>query len=879
MRRIGLLLVGALVVGLPLVPTGVTGAATGVSCTPVAGGLPPVTGTGGFHSFGPQRLTDTRSQLANVGAGCTLSVDVPTAVPAGATSVVLSVTADRTTAPGFLTVHPCSSVRPDVSNVNIRPGAPAANVVIVALDPTRQICVYTSVATDVIVDITGYLGPNGSAFQEAAPHRAVDTRFAAQRPDGGTGPVGPGVLTIPRSSLGVAPDVSAVVVNLTATQASAAGFLTAFPCAATVPDTSNVNFTAGQDRANQAIVGLAADGSLCVFASVATHVIVDVTGVFAGSEGLSFGAAVGVRIADSRNGVGGWSTPLAAGETRVIANDRFLPGTRSVVVNVLATRAAAAGFLSVFPCDSTPSTSSVNYGPGRDVANLVAMSIALTDGRVCVFASAPTDVVVDLFGGFVAGGLLRTLAFGPATPTVTPAFQPDIHDYVGRCSSGSNSFAVTALGMPGTTVAIDGAAQTQSASATVTKNENGAVVITVTRPGAADSYWIRCLPADFPPLTIDRPGQPSPGWYLVANAFDPPDPYAEFAMILDQHGTPVWYRRTPPGAIDFKRLSTGQLAWIIPTGGAFGLDDAGSYEIRALDGTLEHNVQTQLGPTDHHDLLLLPNGNYLVITYLLRPGGLGMTVPCRDGNFPFTARTTSNVVDGVIEEVTPGGTTMWSWNSRLHTDPSESTVDLCFPGPGGVGFVLDPVHINSIDVMPNGDVIASARHLDAVLRIDRATGHVVWKLGGRLGNHDGAQILAFRDDPDGGFVRQHDARVMANGDISLFDNHTPFPFAPVTGSARAAEYAIDTTTGTATLVRSQNRLDGSFSGAMGSTQWLDDGGVLIGWGALTTAFTEFAADGTPQYSMTFPPGHFAYRAVKEPSSSFSVDVLRATAGH
>jgi hypothetical protein len=68
---------------------------------------------------------------------------------------------------------------------------------------------------------------------------------------------------------------------------------------------------------------------------------------------------------------------------------------------------------------------------------------------------------------------------------------------------------------------------------------------------------------------------------------------------------------------------------------------------------------------------------------------------------------------------------------------------------------------------------------------------------------------------------------------------------------------------------------------MGSAQWLDDGGVLNGWGALGGApvFTEFAADGTAQYSVSFPPGHFSYRAVKEPPDSFSVDVLRATAGH
>jgi hypothetical protein len=885
MRRIGVvtLVVGALVAGVSLAPVATTGAVAGVSCSPTIGVVAPAAANGSFHSFGPQRLADTRAQLTNVGAGCTLAVDVPAAIVADATSVVLSVTADRTLAAGFLTVHPCGSARPDVSNVNVRPGAPAANVVIVALDSTRQICVYTSVATDLIVDVTGYLGPNGAAFQEVlTPRRAVDTRFPGQRPDGGSGRVGPGVLTIPRSSLGVPADAAAVIVNLTATQASGSGFLTAYPCAATVPDTSNVNFAADEDRANQAIVGLASDGSLCVFASVATHVIVDVTGVFAGSEGLSFKSSVGTRMVDSRNGVGGPSTPMAAGETRVVdTTGRVLPGTRSVVVNVLATRAKAAGFLTVYPCGSSPSTSSVNFGPGRDVANLVAMSIGLTDAGICVYASAPTDVVIDLFGGFTASGLLRTLTFGPGTPAVTPAFQPDIHDYAARCTAGSNSFAVDAMGMPGTIVTVDDAVLTQHATRTVVKNEDAAVVVIVTGPsGASDSYWIRCLPHDFPPLTVDRPGQPAPGWYLVANAFNPPDPFAEFAMILDEHGTPVWYRRTPPGAIDFKRLPTGQLAWMIPTGGAFGLSASGSYEIRDLDGTLVRNVKTTLGPTDHHDLIRLPNGNFLAITYVQRDLVVADPHTCVDGNIPFTPEVPTAVVDGVIEEINPAGTMVWWWNSRDHVDPSESVVDLCFPGSGGQAHVLDPVHLNSIDVMPDGDIIASARHLDAIFRIDKTTKNVEWKLGGTPATHDvGAKILAFRNDPDGGFARQHDAKVMANGDISVFDNHTSFPFATETGAARATEYAIDATNGTATLVRSQVRADGSFSGAMGSAQWLDDGGVLVGFGALSPAFSEFAADGTAQYSVSFPSGHFTYRAVKEPPASFSINALRATAGH
>ncbi len=882
MRRIALktLVVGALVAGVPLAPAAVRAATGTSSCNPTFAAVAAASTTGGFHSFGPVRLADTRSQLVDVGAGCTLAVDVPTAIPMAATSVVLSVTADRSAAAGFLTVHPCGSPRPDVSNVNVRSGTPTANVVVTALDPTREVCIYTSVATDLIVDITGYLGPNGAAFQELALHRSVDTRFAGQRPDGGTGRIGPGVIAIPTASLGVSSDASAVIVNITATQASASGYLTAFPCAENVPDTSNVNFTATEDRANQAVIGLAADGSLCVFASVATHVIVDVSGEFAGSEGLPFAATVGARLVDSRNGAGGWTNPMTAGETRVVdTSNRFLPGTRSVVVNVLATRSSAAGFLAVFPCGSTPTTSSVNFGPGRDVANLVVTSTGVVDGKICVFASVATDVVIDLFGGFVASGGLRSLTFDPGTPPVTPAFQPDIHDYAARCTTGSNSFAVDALGMPGTAVAIDGVGQAQRATRTVAKVENAAVVITVTGSiNGSDSYWIRCLPAEFPPLTVDRPGQPSPGWYLLANAFNPPDPYAEYTIILDEHGTPVWYRRMPEGvlgAIDFKRLPTGQVAWIIPTGGAFGLTDSGSYDIHDLDGALVRNVKTTLGPTDHHDLVLLPNGNYLAITYVQRTIG---ATSCVNGNFPFTPQMTTTVVDGVIEEITPDGTPA---GFRVEQQGSREPVGVgrrpvlpwrrrntrARPGAPQLDrrhaqrrhHRLGPTSRRRFPHRQDGRAhrVEARRHADDP-RPGRQDPDVPQRCGlrapARRAGHGQRRHLAVRqphDVPVRATHRRHASHRVRHR------HHERYRDPRALARARP----------TAPIPERWGARNGSTTEACSSV------------GArCSPAFTEVAADGTAQYSVSFPPGHFTYRAVKEPPASFSIDVLRATAG-
>ena len=180
-----------------------------------------------------------------------------------------------------------------------------------------ETCIFSDGGTDLIVDLVGWFGPGGSPFQEFAPRRAVDTRQPSLRPPGVTGAPSVGqFVEIPRDMLGVPADAEAVVVNLTITQATGYGYLTAFPCGDDPPNTSNVNYNVGVDRANTSIMALGPQGSLCVRLSESSaHVIVDVNGWFGGTTGIHYAART-QRIADSRNGLGGWSGTFAPGETR-----------------------------------------------------------------------------------------------------------------------------------------------------------------------------------------------------------------------------------------------------------------------------------------------------------------------------------------------------------------------------------------------------------------------------------------------------------------------------------------------------------------------------------------------------------------------------------
>ena len=884
-------------------PPDVAVASSEISCTAPSGSPSPSTASGGFIGRIPERLADTRAGDA-VPEDCWLRVRLPSSVPSDATAVALTITSDRVPRPGFLTVHPCGSALPELSNLNIRTEGPNSNFAVIAVDSTREVCVYSSGGTDAIVDLVGHFAPGGARFQELEPRRVFDSRDPARRPASVTGPVAPRqVVTVDRERLGVPTEASAVMVNLTVADAEAPGFLTAYPCVGERPPTSNVNYEEGGARANTSIVALSANSTMCIeLDAAAADVIVDLVGYFGGDDGLEYRAGMS-RVADSRSGLGGWNGPFAADQTRPFdpGLTNVMPdGTRVAVLGVVATRTQEAGFLQVRPCGSTADVSSVNYVPGVDITNLVVVPID-DDGTICVTSSAATDVVVDVFGGFGADGLMRSLAVGPHE--VFPDFRPEIHDYVAYCPNDTgNSFSINARGMPNTRVELVGARSgSPRLSTNATRAADEAITLRVIpRTGPAEEYWVRCLPPDFPRVSVSRPGEPEPGYYLLNNGSG----VRNYGIILDSNGVPVWYRKAAPAAAPgahvpeprgLQRLSDGTLAWIQTQGFAFGIDPLVTFERFTPDGT------QLLGPsvgdpfvTNHHELHeRLDNGNFLLTAMPFEPVEPPGTQLCHTPRpgvpGQFDEVEADFVVEAVIQEVTPANDVVWTWRS----DPlgthgvsdagairiAETTVRLCFRDGAGK-FYLSTIHPNALDVRGN-QVLMSARHADAVYAIDRESKEISWKLGGT--ERAGASLQMLGQQPTRP-ARQHDVQVLPNGNITLFDNRTPFPFATgpaVSGAARFVEYRIDEGAGTATLVRQVRRADGGNSGALGSARVQPGGGVVMNWGAVPgPQFTEFDADGNELFSvsLTAPVARFSYRTIKEPLDAFDLDELRATAG-
>ena len=348
-----------------------------------------------YNATSASRVIDTRIGLGaaptRLAAGQVLTVQVAGVggVPAdGALAATLNLTT-ATSASGFLTAYPCDKPRPPTSSINPKPSTAVASLANVALSMTGTVCVYTIASTDLIVDVSGWWGSTGLAYNPINATRAVDTRA--------TGRLGAGqTLTVQVSGNGGVPSSGAVsaTVNLT-TANSDPGFLIAYPCDQTRPGTSSVNPQTGTAVANLANVSLSATGTICIYTETPTDLIVDVSGWW-GSTGLAYNPINATRAVDTRA-----TGRLGAGQTLTVqvSGNGGVPSSGAVSATVnLTTANSDPGFLIAYPCDQTrPGTSSVNPQTGTAVANLANVSLSAT-GTICIYTETPTDLIVDVLG-------------------------------------------------------------------------------------------------------------------------------------------------------------------------------------------------------------------------------------------------------------------------------------------------------------------------------------------------------------------------------------------------------------------------------------------------------------------------------------------------
>ena len=326
-----------------------------------------------------------------------------------AAAVALNVTVTDPTGSGFVTVYPCGAERPLASNLNFTTGAVIPNAVIAKVGVDGKVCLFVSNETHLVVDVNGYF-PGSSSYQSINPARVLDTRAGYSTIDGvqqSADATTPGSITTLRitSRASVPADASAVVLNITVTEAEGPGFVTVYPCGTALPTTSSINFSTGSTVANLVMSQIGSDGSVCLFTSRGTHLVADVNGYF--PAGTSYDPLVPARLLETRpelttidgQFVGAGMRPAGTVTELTVAGRGGVPdAAATVVLNVTVTEPAAPGFITVYPCGiDIPRASNLNYGTGDTVAIAVIVQVG-SDGKVCLFNSGPTHLIVDVNG-------------------------------------------------------------------------------------------------------------------------------------------------------------------------------------------------------------------------------------------------------------------------------------------------------------------------------------------------------------------------------------------------------------------------------------------------------------------------------------------------
>ncbi|HZN15009.1 MAG TPA: hypothetical protein VFB78_12105 [Acidimicrobiales bacterium] len=332
----------------------------------------------------------------------------------GVSAVVLNVTATETTDWSYFTVYPGAGTLPGASSLNFAAGQTVANNVIAKVGTNGKVAIFNKFGSaQAIADVVGYF-PATSPYVPLAPARILETR-AGQIPDpadGLEGAIGPdGTIEFNVLNVGGVPStgVSAVVLNITATETTDWGYFTVYPGAGTLPGSSSLNFTGGQTVANNVIAKVGTNGKVAVFNKFGSaQAIADVVGYFPATS--TYVPLTPARILETRagqtpdpaDGLEGAIGPDGTIEFNVL-NIGGVPstGVGAVVLNITATETTDWSFFTVFPgAGSLPGSSSLNFAAGQTVANNVIAKVG-TNGKVAIFNKfGSAQAIADVVGYF-----------------------------------------------------------------------------------------------------------------------------------------------------------------------------------------------------------------------------------------------------------------------------------------------------------------------------------------------------------------------------------------------------------------------------------------------------------------------------------------------
>ncbi len=335
------------------------------------------------------------------------------------------------------------------------------------------------------------------------------------------------------------------------------------------------------------------------------------------------------------------------------------------------------------------------------------------------------------------------------------------------------------------------------------------------------------IPGNFPDFTSSINDVTAPGLIFITNSRGSP-----YLMILDNDGTPYFYQELDEPSLDFRVQSNTMLSrWI---GG-----DVQGYMVMDQHFQSVDTLRCLNGfDTDEHEFQLLPNGHALMIAREER----SMTEIDPDGN------PNATVIGNHIQEIDENGSVVFQWLCWDHILLEDSYLE------NFDAMMVDYIHMNSIAVDFDGNILISSRHLSECTKIDRQSGEIIWRLGGKNNQFD------FINDSDL-ISHQHDFRPVPGtpGHYTLFDNgNLKDP-----KYSRAVEYELDTVNMTAEKVWEYRASPDKYSRLMGNVQRLPNGNSLINWGSSDLPkITELTPDSIVVYEADFSSDMANYRTYR-----------------
>jgi hypothetical protein len=318
-------------------------------------------------------------------------------------------------------------------------------------------------------------------------------------------------------------------------------------------------------------------------------------------------------------------------------------------------------------------------------------------------------------------------------------------------------------------------------------------------------------------------------------------------MIIDDQGELVWYGKYR-SARDFKmQYYRGRPVLTWWEGKVMAGHGIGAYVI--FDDSYREIARVRAGNGyrgDLHEFIITPEDTALLVAY----------APARTNLSPIGGPKDGMAWEGILQEVDiQSGEVIFEWHSLDHVGIEESYIEL----PEDSDFLYDYFHINSIDVEPDGNLLLCARNTWTVYKVERNSGEVVWRLGGKRSD--------FEMGPGTQSAFQHDARRQRDGTITIFDNGA---HPKVHDRSRGIMVELDEQKMSVKLVREYTSPKKRLSTSQGNMQLLPNSNVLIGWGS-GPFVSEFSYDGELLLNVRLPPEGESYRAFRFPWSGYPDD--------